>query len=111
MLFTWQAGICRYFSEFIVIIGIFRQVSLIKYFEGFGHILRTKVQVHYEAKGGYIWDEGLGTHVLRAILLQSRGLWLRRMTSRHTRKSLGSYKSTGGGQGFLPNALTKMSDT
>jgi hypothetical protein len=92
MLFTWQAGICRYFSEFIVIIGVFRQISLIKYFGGFGHILRTKVQVHYEAKGGYIWDEGLGTHVLRAILLQSRGLWLRRMTSQHTQKSLGSYK-------------------
>jgi hypothetical protein len=34
MLFIRQAGICRYFSEFIVIIGIFRQISLIKYFGG-----------------------------------------------------------------------------
>jgi diguanylate cyclase (GGDEF)-like protein len=27
MLFIWQGGSCRYFSEFIVIIGIFHQVS------------------------------------------------------------------------------------
>ena len=71
--------------------AVFRQISLVKCLGGFGHILEQRCRCILGQRCGYIWDEGLGTFCGR-FCCKTKGLWLRRMTSQHTQKSLGSYK-------------------
>jgi hypothetical protein len=89
----------------------FANILLIKYFGGFGHtrgfaprrVLRTKVQVHYEAKGGYIWDEGPGHARSAGDFVAKQGPLAKTKTAGICRKAWEVTR-------FLPNALTKMPD-